>query len=34
MHTSAGISGSASMGVNYSYSGQIDGAIPAITSPG
>ena len=34
MHANAGISGSANMGVSYSYSGEIAGTAPAITSPG
>lgn len=34
MHTSAGISGSASMSVGYSYGGEVAGAVPAIMSPG
>ena len=34
MHANAGISGSASMGVSYSYSGDVIGTVPAISSPG
>lgn len=34
MHANAGISGSASMGVSYSYSGDVTGTVPAISSPG
>ena len=34
MNTSAGISGSASMSVGYSYGGEVAGAVPAIMSPG
>jgi hypothetical protein len=34
MHTSAGISGSASMSIGYSYGGDVSGAVPPVASIG
>ena len=34
IHTSAGISGSASMSVGYSYGGEVDGKAPVVVTPG
>ena len=34
MHAQANINGSANMGVTYSYSGEVSGTVPAISTPG